>query len=254
MSQLRPIRDIHPKSRGLPCKTTAVSRDSRVIPDLALRAAPGHRTASQTDQRRQVVHANPRNPSYVADSVAKYNTQGTIMTLPNKPGRPCRVCADLALRKQVDRAILSGEPIARIARRFVGKVSEDSIHRHSQKHLSRAQLRASIDRADEAEEQHEVALALDARKLRYKAIQLLLAAERAGDLGNAIRAVREARDCLLAEARLSGQLDPPQVNVNVENEAPQVLVVLPSNGRETPEITGTAEDTPAIPFFNGANT
>jgi hypothetical protein len=101
----------------------------------------------------------------------------------------------------VDRAILSGEPIARIAKRFPS-VSEDSIYRHSQKHLSRAQLRASIDRADEAEEQHEVALVLDARKLRYKAIQLLMAAERSGDLTNALRGIREARDCLLAEARL----------------------------------------------------
>jgi hypothetical protein len=119
-------------------------------------------------------------------------------------------------------------------------VSSDAIYRHSQKHLSRAQLRAAIDRADAAEEQHQVGLVLDARKLRYKAVQLLLAAERSGDLATAIRGIREARDCLLAEARLSGQLDPPSVNVNVENEAPSVVVVLPANGREPPELIGEA--------------
>jgi hypothetical protein len=117
---------------------------------------------------------------------------------------------------------------------------------HSQKHLSRAQPRASIDRADEAEEQHEVALVLDARKLRYKAIQLLITAERSGDLTNALRGIREARETLLAEARLSGQLDPPNINVSVENEAPSVVVILPSNGRESPEIIGNASDFPAI--------
>jgi transposase-like protein len=161
------------------------------------------------------------------------------MPLPTKPGRPCSICSNAERRKAVDRAILSGEPIARIARRFPD-VSSDAIYRHSQKHLSRAQLRAAIDRADAAEEQHQVGLVLDARKLRYKAVQLLLAAERSGDLATAIRGIREARDCLLAEARLSGQLDPPSVNVNVENEAPSVVVVLPANGREPPELIGEA--------------
>jgi hypothetical protein len=160
------------------------------------------------------------------------------MPLPTRPGRPCSVCTSPE-RKAIDRAILSGEPVARIAKRF-RSVSEDAIYRHSQKHLSRAQLRASIERADEAEEQHEVAFVLEARKLR--------AAERCGDLTNALRGIREARETLLAEARLSGQLDPPQVNVNVENEGPSVVVILPSNGRESPELIGTAEDTPAIPY------
>jgi hypothetical protein len=166
------------------------------------------------------------------------------MPLPNRPGRPCSICTS-PHHKAIDKAILSGEGIPRIAKRFPS-VSEDAIYRHSQRHLSRAQLRARIDRADEAEEQHEIALALDARKLRFKAIQLLMSAERSGDMTNALRGIREARDCLLAEARLSGQLDPPNISVNVENEAPQVIVVLPANGREAPEIIGNASDFPAI--------
>jgi hypothetical protein len=99
-------------------------------------------------------------------------------------------------------------------------------------------LRASIERADAAQEAHEVGLAIDARRLRYKAVQLLLAAEKAGDLSTAIRGVKEAMACLMGEARLRGELDPPQVNVAVENEGPSVVVVLPSNGRETPGIEG----------------
>jgi hypothetical protein len=157
------------------------------------------------------------------------------MPLPTRPGRPCAVCSGpVEVRKAIDRQILSGTPVTRIAKNFP-QVSLSSIYRHSQKHLSRAQLRASIDRADEAEEQHEVALVLDARKLRYKAIQLLIAAERSGDLTNALRGIREARETLLAEARLSGQLDPPPaVSVNIENEAPGVVVILPANGHEPP--------------------
>jgi hypothetical protein len=34
------------------------------------------------------------------------------MPLPTKPGRPCSICSNAERRKAVDRAILSGEPIA----------------------------------------------------------------------------------------------------------------------------------------------
>jgi hypothetical protein len=203
---------------------------------------PGHGPMKRFTPNSLRPTTNSRNQAQLRKSCCEITTYlrhiGEKMTpysrhSATRPGRPCKICSS-ADRKVLDKMVLAGTPVRVICQRFPN-FSRDSVYRHSQKHLSRAQLRASIDRADDAEEQHEVALVLDARKLRYKAIQLLLAAERSGDLGNAIRAVREARDCLLAEARLSGQLDPPPaVSVNVEQNEPGVVIILPSNGHEPP--------------------
>jgi hypothetical protein len=64
-------------------------------------------------------------------------------------------------------------------------------------------------------------LALDARRLRAKAIALLLKAEQSGDLNTALRGIKEAAGCLLLEARILGEIDNgPPVSVSVENQAP----------------------------------
>jgi hypothetical protein len=166
------------------------------------------------------------------------------MTTPIRPGRPCSICTD-SRRKQIDKAILSGVPMARIVRENPG-IGLDSLYRHSKRHIKPAQLVRAAERADEDQDAHVTSLALDARRLRAKAISLLLKAESAGDLNAALRGIKEAAGCLLLEARILGEVDNgPPVSVSVESQ-PQVVVVLPSNGRESPEIIGSASDFPAI--------
>jgi hypothetical protein len=165
--------------------------------------------------------------------------------VPKKPGRPCKVCTSEA-RKRVDTLVVRGVPIAQIARQFPD-FTRDNLYRHAHKHIPPEAMRRSIARLEEAEVAHGTGLALEARKMRMKAIALLLKAEQSGDLATALRGIREANACLVTEARLLGELDgPPATTINVESQ-PQVVVVLPSNGRESPEIIGRA-GTLSIPF------
>jgi hypothetical protein len=155
------------------------------------------------------------------------------MTMPVRPGRPCSICTSPS-RKAIDKAILAGTPVAQIAHRFRG-LSRDAVYRHGKRHIRPAQMRMAVERADLNEQEHNNSLALDARRLRGKAISLLLKAEQSGDLNTALRGIREAAGCLQLEARILGEIDNgPQVSVNVEQNEPGVVIILPSNGHEPP--------------------
>ncbi len=81
--------------------------------------------------------------------------------------------------------------------------------------MADAKAAADVARGDDLLEQ--------VRALRSKAINLLMAAERAGDLRTALRGVAEARACVELLARLEGELDErAQVNVLV---APEWLAI-----------------------------
>jgi hypothetical protein len=161
-----------------------------------------------------------------------------------KPGRPCSVCSS-PHRQQIDLEIVKGTPIARISRRYAD-LTDDAISRHAKRHIPSETLLEALERRSDDEKAHGTGLALEARKMRAKAIQLLLAAEQAGDLQGALRGVREANACLVTEAKLRGEWDSgPGVNVGVKVETePRYVVILPANGRESPDTVIEGEAKP----------
>ena len=123
--------------------------------------------------------------------------------------RTCTVCAHPE-RAILDAALVRGEPLRDIAGRYA--VSKSAVARHKAEHLP-----ASLVKATAAAEVADAdRLLRDAGALRAKAVSLLLAAERAGDLRTALAGVREARGCVELLARLLGELrDAPTVNIAI---------------------------------------
>jgi hypothetical protein len=114
-------------------------------------------------------------------------------------------------RAAIDRALVAGSATLRdIAEQF--GLSKSTIFRHRTDHLpvhlARARDAAEVASADD--------LLRELGALRAKAVSLLIAAERAGDLRSALAGVREARGCLELLARLLGELrDGPEVTITV---------------------------------------
>ena len=121
-------------------------------------------------------------------------------------GRSCSVCTH-PKRAEIDRAILSGESYRAIARRF--GLSKDAIRRH------RDHIPSQLARAVEAEEAARADDLLgQVQELRDRALRILERAERSQDLQTALRAIREARQCVELLAKLAGELsEAPQVNI-----------------------------------------
>ncbi len=131
--------------------------------------------------------------------------------------RVCTVCTH-PQRSAIDKALVGGAAFRHIASQF--GTSTTALQRHKADHLP-----AAVATAHEAE---SVAQADDLlrqlRGLHSKAVSLLLAAERAGDLRTALAGVREARTCLEVLLEVEGELDRrPQVNILVSN--PEWLAV-----------------------------
>lgn len=132
--------------------------------------------------------------------------------------RVCTVCQHPE-RETIDKALVGGEPVSTIAARYCtidGRpLGRMSVQRHRDEHLSQTLAKSEAvkeeARADDLVEQ--------LKQLRGKAISLLLAAERAGDLRTALAGVREARatiELLLeAEERIDRR---PVVNILVSDE------------------------------------
>ncbi len=116
------------------------------------------------------------------------------------PGRTCTVCAH-AQRAAIDAALVAPAVSIRGISRQYG-VGDDSLYRHAGSHLPAHLAKA----ADAAEASNADKLLAYVRALHSKAVGLLLAAEKAGDLRTALAGIREARGCLELLARLQGEL------------------------------------------------
>jgi hypothetical protein len=127
-------------------------------------------------------------------------------------GRRCTVCTHPD-RPAIDQAIVNHKPFRAISRQF--GVSKDAVLRHHDDHLPEALARAKgaeeTARADDLLEQ--------VRALRTKSLQLMLAAETAGDLRTALAGIREARACLELLAEMSQAIDRrPTLNLLIAPE------------------------------------
>ena len=124
----------------------------------------------------------------------------------------CTVCRHPD-RPAVDMALVNHRPYRNIAAQF--GLSASALVRHHDDHLpatlAKATAAAETARADDLLEQ--------VRALRTKSLQLMLAAEKSGDLRTALAGIREARACLELLAEMSQQLDRrPVVNLTISAE------------------------------------
>ncbi len=128
--------------------------------------------------------------------------------------RVCTVCtSEPDVRQAIDAALIAGVPVTTISRRY-SPLSATSITRH------RGHLPATLAMAEAAKEVSRADdLLAQVDRLKNKAISLLLAAERAGDLKTALRGVAEARNCLELLLEVEGAIDrQPVVNIVVSSE------------------------------------
>ena len=122
--------------------------------------------------------------------------------------RRCFLCGH-SERNQLERDILSGVPNRRIASR-VG-CSEAAVRRHAGAHVPERLRRAHAAReiaVDGSLAAKLLAIESEARRLGQKA-------EKAGDLRTALMAVRELVRLTELAARVSGELEPMGVTVNI---------------------------------------
>ena len=134
--------------------------------------------------------------------------------------RTCTICAH-EQRPAIDRALVEGSAFRALSALY--RVSEDAVARHKRDHLPLHLV--------QAQEAHEVADADDLlaqlRSLQTRTLGLLDQAERAGKLGTAVMAVREARSNIELIAELVHELDRrPVVNLWMSAEWQQVRAVL----------------------------
>jgi len=121
--------------------------------------------------------------------------------------RKCSVCVH-PKRNEIDEKIVARESYRAIARQY--GLSKDAVSRHAENHLpvtlSKSQEASDVAHADD--------LLGQVQGLKDKALKLLEAAEKAGDLRTALRGIREARGCMELLAKLLGELDEsPKVNL-----------------------------------------
>ncbi len=126
--------------------------------------------------------------------------------------RTCTICGH-ADRAALDTALVSGEALRGIARRFA--VSEDALFRHRSDHIP-----AALAKATEAEAVADADdLLAQVQDLRRIAMHLLARASAAGDLRTALAGVREARACIETLLEVEGEIDRRlQVNILIAPE------------------------------------
>jgi hypothetical protein len=115
----------------------------------------------------------------------------------------------------MDKALLRGEQIAIVSRRF--SVSEDALGRH-RKHAQLVIAKAAAV-AEQSELAYGSALLAEIARIRCDAERLQVESERRQDVRGALRAIHERLAIVELEAKLSGQIDTSQKNVTINVQA-----------------------------------
>ena len=102
--------------------------------------------------------------------------------------RTCLACASPE-RKEIDKAIVAGEPLRDIARRV--SISKDGLARHKD-HVGTAVVKAEERRGERLGD----SLLGEMRRVQHKAWELLAKTESVDDHRGSIVALREVRECL----------------------------------------------------------
>ena len=127
-------------------------------------------------------------------------------------GRRCTVCTHPDA-PAINQAMVNHRPFRRIAVQF--SLSLSAVIRHHDDHLpetlTKAKAAEETARADDLLEQ--------VRALRTKSLQLMLTAEKSGDLRTALAGIREARACVELLAEMSQAIDRrPTLNLLIAPE------------------------------------
>ncbi len=144
--------------------------------------------------------------------------------------RRCTVCAH-PQREEIDRAIARGESYRGIAQRY--SVSVTAIYRHAKAHLPQP-----VQAAVQAEMvEHGASILSQVRELNQKARQLLDEAASRGRYAGAAAFLREARELLILEARLLGELDSrDRVEVHTYLDARTLAIRIAKELEDEPEL------------------
>ena len=132
--------------------------------------------------------------------------------------RSCKVCSHDEV-KSIDKAIVSGESLRKIAERY--DIHYSTICRHKQHLASKIQAASVITAAREG-----LSVMQQVSDFMQKAHDLLNTAEQANDTKTAIQAVRECRSCLELMARISGELSPEKIQIMIAPVVNSVVQVL----------------------------
>lgn len=134
--------------------------------------------------------------------------------------RTCTICTHHR-RDGMDKALLRGEQITVVARRY--SVSDDALGRHKR------HMQAVIAKAAALVQQKDVAygsaLLAEIGRIRADAERLQIESERRQDVRGALRAIHERLAVVELEARLSGQIETQKnVTINVQAISPEEAV------------------------------
>jgi hypothetical protein len=124
--------------------------------------------------------------------------------------RTCTICHHHR-RDAMDKALLRGEQLKAVARRY--GVSDDALGRH-RKHMQMviAKAAAVVEQKDLA---YGSALLAEIGRIRADAERLQIESERRQDIRGALRAIHERLAVVELEAKLSGQIESGQKNVTI---------------------------------------
>jgi hypothetical protein len=128
--------------------------------------------------------------------------------------RQCTICTNPS-RQRVDRALLEGMSLASCARRF--NVGADALGRHLKAHVREALRKHALVEREVV--QRGGRLAEQLQFISDKAGEILDAAQRAGNLSTALRALTELRESAKLLAVSTGELETEgktQVNIAVQ--------------------------------------
>ena len=134
--------------------------------------------------------------------------------------RSCSICTHHR-RDTMDKALLRGEQITVVARRY--SVSDDALGRHKR------HMQVVIGKAAAVAEQKDLAygsaLLAEIGRIRADAERLQIESERRRDLRGALRAIHERLAVVELEARLSGQIETQKsVTINLQAISPEEAV------------------------------
>jgi transcriptional regulator of acetoin/glycerol metabolism len=125
--------------------------------------------------------------------------------------RVCTICKH-PKRDEIDKALISGESLRGIARRF--KVDDSSLDRHKSDHLAQRLLKAE----EVKEKLSAKALLEQLESLHARTLTTLDKAERGKDKANTLKAIHQARENLKLMAQIVGEL-PVEGTINVHLSA-----------------------------------
>lgn len=134
--------------------------------------------------------------------------------------RKCSVCEHPQI-ESINAALVAGKPLSGIVTEHSG-ITKTSLFRHKESHLpetlSKAKEARDIAQADD--------LLSQVQFLQNKALSILKQAEVVKEWKTALQGVREARSCLELLGKVSGQLPPEKIMLQLEPTINQIVFIL----------------------------